>query len=232
MIVCGHVLCSFIMIVCGDVLCSFHNVRRNVGGECGATSSPASANAPSARGRQAPAAFSASLSRSSRQYPGNDHPTEIRQMTFGFGGSLRRLSFSGKLGSFRRDNLQARSFMSAHDAVDGSLSLPRIISDRYRAVWLRQNPCVLYFGQLASTRGDLGNPLALDLHFPPAGCAQGQTQICQAFGRRLRWPSQLHSRIADLCDSGNHSPLRDSARQFCDVRSDAPGYPPIWPAHR
>jgi len=122
MIVCGHVLCSFIMIVCGDVLCSFHNVRRNVGGECGATSSPASANAPSARGRQAPAAFSASLSRSSRQYPGNDHPTEIRQMTFGFGGSLRRLSFSGKLGSFRRDNLQARSFMSAHDAVDGSLS--------------------------------------------------------------------------------------------------------------
>jgi hypothetical protein len=39
--------------------------------------------------------------------PGNNYPTDIRQMTFGFGGSLRRLSFSGKPESFRRDNLQA-----------------------------------------------------------------------------------------------------------------------------
>lgn len=39
--------------------------------------------------------------------PGNNYPTDFRQMTFGFGGSLRRLSFSGKPESFRRDNLQA-----------------------------------------------------------------------------------------------------------------------------
>lgn len=33
--------------------------------------------------------------------PGNDYPTDIRPMTFGFGGSLRRLSLSGKPEPFR-----------------------------------------------------------------------------------------------------------------------------------